>query len=175
MIAEGHEAAKTFLGVPLLVWQLANLVAFLGLLWYFLKKPVAEFFGNRRQEVAKALAKADEDRRRAESLAAELAARLASIETELAKLKDGAKKDAEAEHAALLAQSEEDAARLVERTSADVENRVRAARVELTAYAGDLAVDLAKELLARSVTPEDELRLVKDGLSKLAARSGSRP
>ncbi len=44
---EGHEAAKGFLGVPTLVWQVVNLAAFLGLLWYFLKKPVAEFFGNR--------------------------------------------------------------------------------------------------------------------------------
>ena len=172
MIAEGHEAAKTFLGVPIVVWQLANLATFLALLWYFLKKPVAEFFGGRRVEVAKALAKAEEDRRRAESLAAELSARLASIETELAKLRDGARKDAEAEHAALLVQTEEDAARLVARTSADVENRVRAARAELTAYAGDLAVDLAKELLRKNVTPEDEARLVKDGLARLSARPG---
>lgn len=172
MIAEGHEAAKTFLGVPIVVWQLANLVTFLGLLWYFLKKPVAEFFGNRRADVAKALAKAEEDRRRAEALAAELSGRLATIETELAKLRDGAKKDAEAEHAALLAQSEADAARLVARASGDVENRVRAARAELAAYAGDLAVGLARELLEKNVTPEDETRLAKEGLARLSARTG---
>ena len=172
MIAEGHEAAKAFLGIPLVVWQLANLAAFLGLLWYFLRKPVAEFFGNRQGEVARALAKADEDRRRAESLAAELNARLSQIEAELKNLKDGARRDAEAEHAALLKQTEEDAARLVARTSADVDNRVRAARAELTAYAGDLAVDLAKELLAKNVTPEDESRLVKDGVARLSSRAG---
>lgn len=172
MLAE-HEAAAGFLGIPLIVWQVANLAAFLGLLWYFLRKPVAEFFGNRRAEVAKALAKAEEDRRRAEALAGELAQRLAQIETELKNLKDGARRDAEAEHAALLKQTEEDAARLVARASADVDNRVRAARSELTAYAGDLAVDLAKELLKKNVTPEDETRLVKDGLAGLTARAGS--
>ena len=42
---EGHEASKGFLGVPTLFWQVTNLAAFLALLVYFLRKPVAEFFG----------------------------------------------------------------------------------------------------------------------------------
>jgi F-type H+-transporting ATPase subunit b len=170
LLAEGHEGAAGFLGIPTIIWQVANLVAFLGLLWYFLKKPIAEFFGNRRAEVALAVAKAEDDRRRAEALAKELAARLSAIESELAALKDGARKDAEAEHQALLKQGEEDAAHLVARAATDVENRVRAARAELAAYAGDLAVSVAKELLEKNVTPEDEKRLVKDGIARLSAR-----
>ncbi len=166
---EGHEAAKGFLGVPTLVWQVTNLVAFLALLWYFLRKPVAEFFGNRRTEVANALAKADEDRRRAEELAGKLAQRLAQIETELVNMKDAARKDAEAEHAALLKQTEEDAARFLARASADVDNRIRVARAELTAYAGDLAVEVARDLLKKAVTPEDEKRLVAEGVAGLSA------
>ena len=168
---EGHAEAKGFLGVPNLVWQVTNLAFFLGLLWYFLRKPVAEFFGTRRTEVAKALAKADDDRKRAESLAAELAKRLAQIETELMNLKEGARKDAETEHAALLKQTEEDAARFLARASTDVDNRVRAARAELTAYAGDLAVEVAREILAKNVTPEDEKRLVAEGVAGLSART----
>lgn len=166
---EGHEAAKGFLGVPTLVWQVTNLAAFLALLWYFLKKPVAEFFGSRRTEVARALEKADEDRRRAEALAGELEQRLAQIETELVNMKETARKDAEAEHAALLKQTEEDAARFLKRAAAEADNRVRAARVELTAYAGDLAVEVAREILAQNVTPDDEKRLVAEGVSELSA------
>jgi F-type H+-transporting ATPase subunit b len=168
---EGHEAATGFLGIPNIVWQVANLSAFLGLLWYFLRKPVAEFFGNRRTEVAKALAKADEDRRRAEALAAELAQRLAQIETELENLKVAARRDAEAEHAALLQQTEEDAARFLSRARADVDNRVRTARAELTAYAGDLAVEVAREILAKNVTLDDEKRLVAEGVAGLSVRA----
>lgn len=167
---EGHQAAG-FLGISTPVWQAANLAAFLVLLWYFLKKPVAEFFGNRRTEIAKTLVKAEEDRRRAETLAAELARRLAAIETELANLKEVARRDAETEHATLLRQTEEDAARFLARASNDVDNRVRAAKAELTAYAGDLAVEAAREILARSVTPEDEKRLVAEGVTALSARA----
>jgi F-type H+-transporting ATPase subunit b len=168
---EGHEAAKGFLGVPNIVWQVTNLVAFLALLWYFLKKPVAEFFGNRRSEVAKALVKADEDLRRAEALAGELKQRLAQIETELVNLKDAARRDAETEVAVLQKQAEEDAARFLTRAAADVDNRVRAARAELTAYAGDLAVEVARDLLAKNVTPDDEKRLVAEGVAELSAKA----
>lgn len=166
---EGHE--KGFLGIPNLVWQVANLVTFIALLWYFLRKPVSEFFGNRRSEVASALAKAEDDRRRAEALAKELATRLGEIETELTNLKDGARRDAEAEHAAVLKQTEADAARFLARASAEVDNRVRTARAELTAYAGDLAVEVAREILAKSVTPDDEKRLVAEGVAELSART----
>ncbi len=167
---EGHQASG-ILGIPTPVWQAANLAAFLALLWYFLKKPVAEFFGNRRTEIAKTLVKAEEDRRRAETLSAELGKRLAEIENELANLRDSARRDAEAEHAALLKQTEVDAARFLARASSDVDNRVRAAKAELTAYAGDLAVDVAREILAKSVTPEDERRLVAEGVAELSTRT----
>ncbi|HUM02175.1 MAG TPA: ATP synthase F0 subunit B [Thermoanaerobaculia bacterium] len=162
------EGAETFLGLPTVVWKTANLLLFFGLMWWLLKKPLASFFGERRAEVAKALSKAEEDRRRAETMAAELNARLAQIETELANLKAAARRDAEAEHAALLTQAEEESARIVSRTKGEIESRVRYARAELTGYAGDLALELARDLLASRMTPEDQKRLVADGVSALS-------
>ena len=162
------EGAETFLGLPTVVWKTANLLLFFGLMWWLLKKPLAGFFGERRAEVTKALAKAEEDRRRAEAMAAELNARLAQIETELANLKAAARRDAEAEHAKLLTQAEEESARIVSRTKGEIESRVRHARAELTGYAGDLALELARDLLARQVTPEDQKRLVAEGVAALS-------
>lgn len=174
LFEEGQEAARGFLGIPGLVWQLLNLGLFLFLLWYFLRKPAADFFRNRRAGVAAALAKADDDRRRAEQLAAELEARLASVETELKNLKEAARRDAEAEHAVLLEKSQADADQILTKTRADLDNRVRAARAELTAFAGDLSVDLARELLRKNVTAEDEKRLLQEGIANLtrAAHGG---
>jgi F-type H+-transporting ATPase subunit b len=171
---ERQETAHGFLGVPGLVWQLLNLGLFLGLLWYFLRKPAADFFGNRKAGVAVALAKADDDRRRAEQLSVELKARLASIETELANLKEAARRDADAEHAALLAKSQSDADQILAKTRADLDNRVRAARAELTAFAGDLSVDLARELLQKNVTADDEKRLLADGIAHLTGAAVGR-
>lgn len=165
---EGYEAARGFLGVPSLAWQILNLGCFVALLWFLLRKPAAAFFGNRRTTVATALVKADEDRRRAEALAKELAARLESIQTELANLKTAVRHDAEAEHAALLVKSQADADQILARTRADLDNRVRSARAELTAYAGDLSVELARELLKKNVTAGDEKRLLDEGIASLS-------
>ncbi len=170
LAAEG--GAETFLGLPAVLWKTANLLLFFGLMWWILKKPLAAFFGERRAEVAKALEKAAADRRRAEALAAELAARVAQIETELADLKAAARRDAEAERAALLSQAEEEAARVLSRTAGEIESRVRHARADLTAYAGDLALGIARDLLAREVTPEDQERLVTDGVAALSKAKG---
>ena len=174
LVEEGQEAARGFLGIPGLVWQLLNLGLFLFLLWYFLRKPAADFFRNRRAGVAAALAKADDDRRRAEQLSKELQTRLVNIETELKNLKDAARRDAEAEHAALLEKTQADADQILTKTRADLDNRVRAARAELTAFAGDLSVDLARELLRKNVTAEDEKRLLEEGIRHLTGAAHGR-
>ncbi len=171
LAAEGGHA-DTFLGLPVVLWKTANLLLFFGLTWWLLKKPFTSFFQERHGEIRKTLAKAEEDRTRAEALAAQLASRLAQIETELGNLKAAAKRDAAVEHETLLREAEAEAARLVERTKGEIESRVRHARVELTEYAGDLAVEMAREMLARGVTPEDQKRLVSAGITAVAERKG---
>jgi F-type H+-transporting ATPase subunit b len=167
LAAEG-EHAETFLGLPVVLWSIVNLVAFFGLVVYLAKKPLTKFLGGRRAEIETLLAKAEDDRRRAEALAGELAARLAQIEAELAGVKAAAKKDAEAEHAALLSEAEREAERLVGRMTGEIESRVRHARAELTAYAGDLSLEMARDLLQHKITADDRTRLVADGVDAVA-------
>jgi F0F1-type ATP synthase membrane subunit b/b' len=96
-------------------------------------------------------------------------ARLAKLDQELAGIHDHAKKEATAEQAELLRQTEDDARKVVERAKAEMDARVRQARKELTTYAGDLSVEIARDLLSKNVTSQDEDRLLAEGLSALAA------
>ena len=68
LLAGGGEGAHTFLGLPYPFWQTLNLLAFLGLLVWLLRKPLVQFFQNRRTQVADALTKAEADRDRAEAI-----------------------------------------------------------------------------------------------------------
>ena len=172
---EGSHGGDTFLGLPVNLWQGVNLVLFIALLVWALRKPVASFFGGRTAEVEKTLRKAEEDRAKAASLLAAVEARVARLDGELAEIRDRARREAEEEQAALLKAAEEDAARIVEKTRGEMDARVRAARKELTAYAGDLAVGIARELLARNVTEDDEAKLRAEGISALAGAEGSAP
>jgi F-type H+-transporting ATPase subunit b len=167
--AGAHEGTQLFLGIPVPVWQTVNLVAFLGLLVWLLRKPAATFFKDRRQEIEEGIRKTEESRKRAEQLAAEMEARLAKLDTELAAIHEHAKKEAVAEQAELLRLAEQDAQKIVDRVRADMETRVRHARKELTAYAGDLSVEIARDLLAKNVDAKDDERLLREGLSALSA------
>jgi F-type H+-transporting ATPase subunit b len=163
-----HEASAGFLGIPALVWQTANFVLFIVLAYVLLKKPAISFFGGRRAEVANSIRKAAEDRQRAEAVAREIAERLSRVEGELEEIRASARREAVLEQAALSKQAVEDAARIVARTSAEMENRLRAARTELTGFAADLAVEIARDVLKKTVTPEDEARLTKEGVKQLS-------
>lgn len=168
LLSGGGEGAARFLGLPYPFWQTLNLIAFLGLLVWLLRKPLAQFFETRRRDVAAALKRAEEERERAEAVAKEVGERLTRIEAEIEALGRHAREQAEAEEKEIAARAEEEAGRIAERTRAEIDARVRAARNELTAYAADLAVDLARDLVARSVTPEDEERLVAEGVRGLS-------
>jgi F-type H+-transporting ATPase subunit b len=170
----GHEAARTFLGIPFGIWQIANLVLFLALLVYFLKKPLVTYFTERRLGIEQALKSAEEKRLRTEALAAEIAARMGRIEIELAELRQHAEREADAEQASLTAQTEADAVRIVARASAEIDSRVRSARQELTSYAGDLAVEIAEEILKKNLTPEDQRRFLREGVVALGDPSPGR-
>lgn len=168
LLAGGGEGAHTFLGLPYPFWQTLNLLAFLGLLVWLLRKPLVQFFQNRRTQVAESLTKAEADQARAEAIAKEVGERLARIEAEIEAMRRNALDQARAEEAEIEAHAAEEAARIAARTAAELDARVRTARNDLTAYAADLAVELAKELVAKNVTPDDEKRLVAEGVRNLA-------
>lgn len=167
LLAGGGEGAAKFLGLPYPFWQSLNLLLFLGLVVWLLRKPLTQFFENRRRGVAESLRKAEAERARAEEVAREVGERLARIEAEIEGLRKNALEQARAEEAEIEARAAADAERIAARTSAELDTRVRTARNELTAYAADLAVELARDLVARSVTSDDEKRLVAEGVKDL--------
>ncbi len=171
-----HEgaAAQTFLGLPINLWQGINLVLFIALLVWVLRKPVATFFGGRTEEVAKQLQKAEEDRAKAAALLAEIESRVARLDGELAEIRARAQREAVEEQAALLKAADDDANKLVAKAHGEMDARVRAARKELTAYAGDLAVGIAKEILAKNVTADDESRIRAEGVAALREGGAAR-
>lgn len=170
LLAGAGGDAATFLGLPYPFWQALNLFGFIALLVWLLRKPLVQFFQTRRHEVAESLRKAESDRARAEEIAKEIGERLARIEGEIETMRLHAREQAEAEEREIAARAAEEAERVVSRSRTELDARVRAARNELTSYAADLAIELARDLVARNVTPDDEKRLVAEGVKSLAEK-----
>jgi len=165
------EAGETFLGLPTLVWKIANFVVFFGMLAYFLARPLQAFFRTRKQAIAAQADEAARAREQAAELKATMERRLATLGDEIAALKDRLRRDGERERDALERQGETEAARLVAQVEQEADRRVAAARRELAVEAANVASDLALELLRRELTEEDRQRIFATTLERLEGRA----
>ena len=77
---EGEHAAEKFLGIPMTVWQLINLVLFIAVLWYLVARPLSNAFRKRQDEIEERRRQAEKQRDDAQRLTAEIRERTARIE-----------------------------------------------------------------------------------------------
>ena len=151
----GHE--QTLLQT---VAKLANFAILAGVLFYFLKTPVSAYLVSRAGQIRKDLVTAAEVRAAATAQLAEIERKLQSLPAELEALRAQGAADVVAEQARIARAAEVERARLIEQTHREIEMRLRVARRELTELAAQLAVTIAEERIKRSITADDQLRLV---------------
>ena len=167
--AEGEEAvAAKFLGLPVEIWKTINLFLILGLFVYLLKKPIRAHFGARKSGVDEELDRARQERDDAVRLAAEMKARLARLESEVATIRQRGTADGDAERKAQIQAAEIEAEQLRRGAAEEIERRLAAAKQELARAAADLAVSKAKELVVAAVTDDDRRRLFDESLQKIS-------
>ena len=90
---------------------------------------------------------------------------------ELEALKTRGAEDIAAEEARIAETAKAERARLLDQTRREIAMRLRIARRELTEHAAQLAVQVAEQRIARTITPDDQMRL----LDRYAAQLGEAP
>ena len=163
---EAEEAAK-FLGLPMWIWQLANLVLFVGLLLYFVAKPLGAAFRKRQEDIEERRRDAEKKRAAVENLAAEIRTRTAAIEKEMVEIRDRGRADGADAQRALAERADAESERIRREAGEEIERRLAAARAELRREAASLTAEKATEILAREITPADRERLLDDSVSSL--------
>ena len=86
--------------------------------------------------------------------------RMKELPAELDTLRARGAEDMRAEAARIAQAASAERERLLEQTRREIETRLRIARRELTAHAADLAVTVAEQRIRRTITPDDQIRLV---------------
>ena len=163
---EGHEIEK-FLGLPLWIWQLLNLVLFIAVLLYFVARPLSAAFRKRQVEIEERRQQAEKHRAAVDRLASDIRARTAKIEKDIEEVRSQGRADGEEARKALAARADEEAERIRKDATEEIERRIAAARVELRQAAADLTAGAATEILSREITPADRERLLADSVSRL--------
>jgi len=149
------------------IWRCINFAVLIGLLGYFIRKPIRNGLQNRRAEIEKTLADAAAARDAAEARAKEYQEKLAKAAAEIESIYAAIRREGELERDKILASARDTAAKIELEVDAKAASAVDRARAELRAEAARLAVELAKELLTKNVTAADQKRLVDEYMQKV--------
>lgn len=147
-------------GLVSMIAKLANFAILAGVLVYFLKTPIATYLASRSAQIRQDLVTAAEMRATASAQLAEIEKKLQALPGELGALRTRGAEDVVAEKARIAEAAAAERERLLEHARREVESRLRIARRELTAHAADLAVKIARQRIEKTITPEDQMRLV---------------
>jgi F-type H+-transporting ATPase subunit b len=164
--ASQHEAAAASEephGQTLLqtVAKVANFAILAGVLVYFLRTPIRTYLASRATAIRSDLVAASEMRATATAQLADIERKLQSLPAELDALKAQGAQDVAAEQVRIAQAAAVERERLIQQTRREIEMRLRVARRELTEHAAQLAVQLAEQRIKRTITPDDQLRLVE--------------
>jgi F-type H+-transporting ATPase subunit b len=163
--AEHHE--KTYFGIPGWILKIANMILFVGVLVYFVGGPVKKAFAERTLAIRQASDEARERREKADRMAGEIQARLASIEAEVRAIHERAAAEGERQKRELIAAAEAESQKMLANARNEVENRLKHARHELTEYAGQLATERAEAILRETITEQDQRNLFQESLRQV--------
>ncbi len=166
------DAPKTYFGIPAWILKLANMLLFLGVLVYFVRKPLKTAMTERSAAIRRAAEEAKERRTKADQVAGDIQARLAAIEGEVRAIHERAQAEGERQKRELVAAAEAEAAKILQAARNEVDNRLKHARHELTEYAGQLAAERAEQILREKINDDDQKRLFQDSLQQVSEVRG---
>jgi F-type H+-transporting ATPase subunit b len=122
-----------------------NFAIVAGVIIWIWKKNVPAMLRNRTAMIQKAMEEARQASADANRRLAQIEARLSKLDVEIGEMRATAEKETATEEQKIKAAAEEDARKIVDSVGQEITTAVRTARRELTAYAADLAVALAKK------------------------------
>ena len=163
-----HEEEPKFLGLPTWIWKIANMLIFIGALVYFLKTPISNALADRKAGIHRAAEEAKARRAKSDQIASDIQARLAQLEDEIKNIHERAQQEGERQRRELIAAAEVEAKKILAQAQAEVDNRLKNARHELTEYAGQLASERAEQILRERITPDDQKKLFDESVREVA-------
>ena len=149
------------------LYRVLNFSIVVGILVYFLRKPLKKGLSGRREDIEKALAEAKKAKEEAEAKFAEYDRKLDQATEEIAEISASIRREGELEKQKIIANAKEMAAKIEKDAEKAAELEVAKARAELQREAVQLAVDVAEQLLKKNFTKDDDARLIDEYMQKV--------
>lgn len=166
----GEESGGSFLvspGLGLMIW---TLVLFLITMWVLSKvafPKIQEALDKRAKAISESIDAAERQRKESDELLAEYRARLAEAREQADDIMARARKAAETAEAEATAAGKEKREELVEAAKRDIEAETRRSLDQIRQEVADLTVLATERVTRKSLTGEDQKRLVEEALSEV--------
>jgi F-type H+-transporting ATPase subunit b len=163
--SEGGEGGSK--GVWEMVWRLVNFLILMALLWKLLADKVKTYFSDRRVEIAQMIEQADQAKEDAEKQFAEIQQKLKNVEKDILEIKGSIMGELEGEKERIIQEGKASADRILQQARWSAEQEVVKARNELKNHVVEMAGDMASGMITRSMTPEDQRKILEEYLNKV--------
>ena len=144
-----------------------NFALLLGVLIFFLRRPVRDFFANRSAHLRKSISEARQARESALQQLKDIEIRLARVESEITAMRQQVQEEGELERAVIVKQAEEYAAKLGKDTERMIAQELKRTKELLRGTTVDLAILMAERYLREHIAPDDQTRLMRRYIERL--------
>ncbi len=163
---EGHHES----GLPMVVYlQAINFALYAGMLYYFLRTPVREYFTGRQAAFNAALTKAAAAKAEAEARKREIETKIRDLQANAAQELARAKTEAQALEARILKEAEEISSHLRTEANRTASFEIERAKNELRADLLTQSVAFSTKLLKEKMAEGDQKRLQSEFVDKIGA------
>jgi F-type H+-transporting ATPase subunit b len=146
-----------------------NFVVIAAAILWAARKYLPGMFRDRSAAIQKAMQEAQKASEEARRRLSEIESRLMKLDGEIGMMRDAAEKEGAAEEARIRAAAEEDARKIIIHAEQEIAAAAKTARRQLTAYAADLAVGLARKQI--HVDASTDQALVRNFAGQLGVSS----
>jgi F-type H+-transporting ATPase subunit b len=152
-------------------WKFINLAIFIGVGIFILRRPLREALAARREKIRVQLIEAEKERDQAQASLSEAESLVARIDSDVAVLREQAKKEAQLERQRLEAATEKEIEKMRYQGEREIQTAGKVAKKELQRFLARRSVELARETVRSQIRPEDETRLIQEAIGQLRRTS----
>lgn len=166
----GEEGGGSFLvepGIGLMIWTLVLFGVTMWVLSKFAFPKIQEALDRRAKTIAESIEAAERQRRESDDLLAEYRARLAEAREQADDIMARARKAAETAEAEATAEGKEKREELVALAKRDIEAETRRSLEQIRREVADLTVLATEKVTRKTLSAEDQQRLVEEALAEV--------
>lgn len=168
----GKSGSPVFQGYPgESIWTLVSFCLLLVVLWKIAWKPLLARLQERESYIGKQISDAEKIRKDAEGVLNEYRAKLAAAEKEGGSIIARQVRQAEEQAREVTARAQKELDQMRQRMESDLERARVQAEKDLLAESGRIILTLGREILGRTITTDDNQRMVEDAVGRLKLES----